>query len=71
MKGSWFIMSLCEVFEKYAQEEDVLSMLVKVSLQSEGDVRHCFSFSLSHYVSTKSGSLPMTDESQATNGINS
>ena len=28
--GSWFVQTICEVFSRYAKEEDILSMLTRV-----------------------------------------
>ncbi len=31
LKGSWFVQALCQVFAKHAKDEDLLSMLTRVS----------------------------------------
>ncbi|KAI1726960.1 caspase domain-containing protein [Ditylenchus destructor] len=30
MNGTWFIQSICEIFEKYAKKDDIMSMLTRV-----------------------------------------
>lgn len=30
LNGTWFIQSICQIFSKYAREEDIITMLTRV-----------------------------------------